>query len=142
MKKLGRVIMVVCAVMLMVVMATACGGSEDTKTLNVEGSWKRALNDGMLTPEQVQIYTTNLEGLPSQDVVLKFESGSKLTVTAKVDGKETSSEGSYRVEGDYVTVIDPTGYAAGTAGTFKMSRKNDRLLIEGSEYQYVCFVKQ
>ena len=56
MKKIGRVVMVLCAVLLIVVMTAACGGSEETKELNVEGTWKLALNEDGLTADQVTIY--------------------------------------------------------------------------------------
>ena len=142
MKKIGRVVMVLCAVLLIVVMTAACGGSEETKELNVEGTWKLALNEDGLTADQVTIYKNYLEGLEAQENTLVFGENGAVKINAKVGGKEVSENGSYTVADEIVTVTDPSGYATGTMGTFKLVYQNNKLIMQEQSMKYICFVKQ
>ncbi len=142
MKKIGRVVMVLCAVLLIVVMTAACGGSEETKELNVEGTWKLALNEDGLTADQVTIYKNYLEGLEAQENTLVFGENGAVKINAKVGGKEVSENGSYTVADEIVTVTDPSGHATGTMGTFKLVYQNNKLIMQEQSMKYICFVKQ
>ena len=135
--------MVLCAVLLVVVMTAACNNnSEQSSEINVEGTWKIALNEEGLTPDQITLYKNYLNGLEAQESTLVFGQNGAVKVTAKVAGKDVSGEGSYTISGETVTVTDATGYATGTVGTFSLTYQTNKLVMDSQSMQYICFVKQ
>lgn len=142
MRKIGKSMMILCAALMIVLTAAACGGKEEAKGLNVEGSWKIALYEEGLAFDQITMYKTYLEGLETKDSKLQFKSDSQVTISAVVKGEKKSTDGSYSINGNTVTVIDPMGYAVGTAGTITMEYKNGKLVVDSQGQHYLCFVKE
>ncbi len=144
MKKMGRSLLAVCAVLLMIVMMTACGGGqEETKELNVEGTWKMVLDDENLSQEKLTVYSTYFEGMSTQNVTLKFSEGTKLEISATVDNTPQTEEGTYAITGENtVSITDPSGYVTGTAGTYTLVVKDNKMRLKDQGAEYFRFDKQ
>ena len=72
------------------------------------------------------------------DGKLEFKSEGKVQISANVGSDSKSMEGSWSVEGDKVTIIDPTG-ALGSVGSVTFTHKDGKLYSDSQKY--VCLVR-
>lgn len=142
MRRLGTMVIAVCAAILMVLTVTACNKQEESGNLNVEGSWKRALNEDDYHGPNADFYGNYLNNLPAQDVVLNFGSEGKATVSAKVDGETKTAEATYTADKETVVIADDSGYITGAAGSYTLTMKNEKLIVTTEGKDYICFIRQ
>ena len=129
MKKLFGFLAALCVASLILLTISGCSGGDSKNELNLNGNWKIALNDRDITYQQTQIYGPIVDAM---DGKLEFKS------EGKVGSDSKSMEGSWSVEGDKVTIIDPTG-ALGSVGSVTFTHKDGKLYSDSQKY--VCLVR-
>src|SRR5262249_4708203 len=101
---------------LLLVSATGCGGS--SKASMIVGKWEMTEGNGKPLPKEAGSMTT------------EFTSGGKMSFSAKILGMEKKQDGTYKVDGDKLTVnLD----GKEESQTIKSVTSSELILEKGSE---------
>ena len=89
MKSIGKTVSAAVLAAMMLFSLCSCNSSNQSNdgSLNVEGTWKRALNEDDYHGSGADFYRNYLDNLSAKDTTLSFGADKKLTISAKVDGK-------------------------------------------------------
>jgi len=144
MKSIGKTVSAAVLAAMMLFSLCSCNSSNQSNdgSLNVEGTWKRALNEDDYHGSGADFYRNYLDNLSAKDTTLTFGTDKKLTISAKVDGADKSVETTYSATADAVSFSDVNGLVAGSAGSYTLKMKNDKLVVDSESLNYICFVKQ
>ena len=136
MKKLFKLAAALCLAVVMAVSLAACNKNEQTSEakegLQVEGTWKKSLlkeNEGAAA-----FYSDEL------NETMTLESNGSMTIRTMVQGKEVKQTGSWKLNGERLTVTNLE--AEGNKQDKTYLYKDGKLVEEGNSKAIFCYVRQ